>query len=179
MACLIYKLTLYKKLVIQTYTIIIKPANAQKRRCANFMKRFSIETVKTLHPNVKNLKCDLSVFEQILRNFLMINKQVSVWKYSYVILIAETDNKWMIIWKQIIGERGCWKWELEEEEKIFCLSSNLIYLGIIIGNLKGQSIPTSSSIRICTLKYTKEILKNTKEKSGSRIFKLLSLKTIL
>ena len=54
-----------------------------------------------------------------------------------------------------------------------------IYLDMIIGNIKGQSITTSSSIRICTLKYTKEILKNTNEKSGNRIFQFLALKTIL
>ena len=53
-----------------------------------------------------------------------------------------------------------------------------IYLSVIIGNLKGQSIPTSSSIRIFTLKYTKEILKNTKEKSGIRKFHFLAIKTI-
>ena len=52
-----------------------------------------------------------------------------------------------------------------------------IYLVIIIGNLKGQSIP--SSIRICALKYTKEIMENTKEKSGKGIFKFMALKTIL
>ena len=103
--------------------MIIKPANAQKRRCSIFMKRLFYWDCQNLESQC--MKCDLSVFEQILRNFLMINKQVSVWKYSYVILIAETDNKWMIIWKQIIGERGCWKWELEEEEKGFRLSSNL------------------------------------------------------
>ena len=54
-----------------------------------------------------------------------------------------------------------------------------IYLDIIIGNLKRQIIPTSSSIRIFTLKYTKNILKNTEEKSENRKFQFLALKTIL
>ena len=68
---------------------------------------------------------------------------------------------------------------LLKSQKMSRLIKDPIYLDIIIGNLKGQSIPTSSSIRIFTLKYTKEILKNTKEKSGNRIFQFLVLNTIL
>ena len=67
---------------------------------------------------------------------------------------------------------------MRKSQKMFRLIKDPIYLGIIIGNLKGQSFPTSSSIRIFALKYTKEILKNTKEKSGIGIFQFLAIQRI-
>ena len=67
---------------------------------------------------------------------------------------------------------------LLKSQKMSRLIQDPIYLGILIGNLKGQSFPTSSSIRIFTMKYTKEILKNTKEKSGIGIFQFLAIQRI-
>ena len=53
-----------------------------------------------------------------------------------------------------------------------------IYLDIIIGNLKGQNFPTSSSIRIFTLKFTKEILKIQRKNQETGYFHFFTLKQL-